>query len=418
MNAPWHSWGMQPEEFKRNWDLLAGFIKSLPDADRTALVWSPFDGTDYPYQYSPSTYLPKAGSSAFKILDTNSDGILNTLDDPYAPYLPTNVSSIDWIGLSIFWQDNTSVGKNVLPVSNRIKDILTGNINNGINFYATYVAANEKPMMLSSTGAVFYTGMNSPDVEGPSELEVKQSWWKQWLSPEFTSSFPALKMICLSEAYNQQPDSTIYFDFRLGNKSNIFSAFKEDVLNANNFPVQWALPANLTTWNPYQPKTPVVPHDQSPTRSGFEFNTPASYAIVGFLSAAFLLVSIWIGLSFCTHQKKKRGTRSRSFMSDMGRIILVHEKTETDKYPTSPVDDNSTVCPSQQMREGSFQSQFTTSDEILHHSLSLGEGSEFNRFGQGQDDDLAADDADSIRVLPPMPVHTTYQSFSTPAASI
>jgi len=413
----------------------AQLLLALPGAGRTALVWSPFDGSDYPYPYSPSPYIPEKGTAEFTRLDTSNDGILDFHDDPYAPYLPSNVTAIDWMGLSVFWQDNTDIGNNTVPPPNRISNILTGNVNNhGINFYATYVAAYEKPMMLSSTGAVYYTGMANPDPNAPSELAVKQAWWNEWLSPDFTKTFPSLKMISLSEANNQKPGSNIYYDFRIANKSDIFSAFQQDVTNATNFPIQWALPANLTTWTPIYPRYPGSGGGQGPgstlTNGGFDFNSPASYAIVGFLSAAFFLVSCWIGFSFFAHKVKSNGGRIASMTeigrrltsrTEFGRIILVQEEKKEETGPAPPpVDDNSTICDSEVLRDASFQSQMTTSDEIMNRSDSQRSSNDFNRFGPGEDDE--ADDADSIQVIPPAQayhqLHHPYHSYSTPASPI
>lgn len=417
MNVPWHAWGMQPAAFKKNWSLLVSHLKTLPDADRTALVWSPFDGSNYPYPYADSTYYPKKGSEDFKDLDTNGDGKLDGTDDPYLPYLPINSTTMDWVGLSVYWQDQTTTGLNSAPPATRISDILVGQVNRKPNFYETYVVGLGKPMLIASTGAVYYTGGNSSS--SPSELSVKSNWWQQWLSANLSSTFPDIKMICISEASNFQPTTKINFDFRITNKTEILSAFKSDLAAAgaaSSFSVQWALAANLTTWNA---NNNPGNHTSGPS-SAFSFNSTSSFILVGLLGGAVLLVSVWIGVSFYNYQGKEQ----QRLQNERRASVSPNDPTRPDgeKAVLKPevrfVEDNSTIFGGSQDLGRSFDSQMTTSDDVLQQSLESGRDDglliHYQAPSLPPNEEYGANgdaDVDGIYVVTQSP-HLSYQDFS------
>ena len=69
---------MQPLKFRTAWLNLHQILRNQPNANKTALVWAPFEGNNYPfgdYQFSP-----RANTEEFFALDTNSDGILDNAD--------------------------------------------------------------------------------------------------------------------------------------------------------------------------------------------------------------------------------------------------------------------------------------------------------------------------------------------------
>jgi hypothetical protein len=43
-------------------------------------------GITYPFQSAGISPLPKPGTLDFRVLDTNNDGSITQLDDPYTPY--------------------------------------------------------------------------------------------------------------------------------------------------------------------------------------------------------------------------------------------------------------------------------------------------------------------------------------------
>ncbi|KAJ3349982.1 hypothetical protein HDU91_006317 [Kappamyces sp. JEL0680] len=384
MNVPWHIWGMQPEAFKRNWDILATELKALPSADRTALVWSPFDGASYPYlDGTKYRYMPANGTSSYLQLDTNQDGRLDGSDDPYEPFFPTNESTLDWVGLTVYWSNNV-IGYNSVSPPDQLSKLLTGQVNAKPNFYQRYSVDKDVPMMLSATGAVFYKGKGIINLD-VDEISVKSSWWKQWLSASFTTQFPRIKMFCLAEMLNEANDNSAgtWFDFRLGADPKIWAAFHSDLEAASapgsNFQVAWSHSANLTTWIP-----PTVGQTVPPTQSRTNSTDLTSITlIVGLVCIPVLVVAMWIGYSFYKNMTQPPAVQTPS---------NEEAKSET---PDKDVDDNSTIW-NGASRPGSFGSQFTTSDEVFRQSDEA-----FSRASEPGDMRLElSQDWDRIVVLP------------------
>ena len=42
----------------------------------------------------------KPGTASYAAMDTNGDGVVSDLDDPYAPYYPSD-AYVDWVGMSV-----------------------------------------------------------------------------------------------------------------------------------------------------------------------------------------------------------------------------------------------------------------------------------------------------------------------------
>ncbi|KAJ1569759.1 hypothetical protein HK096_001919, partial [Nowakowskiella sp. JEL0078] len=81
MNGNWQVYGQQASLFKTLYIQIAKSIRSRTNL--TAMVWSPNEGSQYPYginQYTPTS------RSVITELDTNKNGQLDSGDDPYAPY--------------------------------------------------------------------------------------------------------------------------------------------------------------------------------------------------------------------------------------------------------------------------------------------------------------------------------------------
>jgi len=139
-------------------------------------------------------------------MDTNKDGVINMLDDPYSPYFP-GADYVEWIGLSTYhygWQPSQSPltmgyndATNVLPEPNRFLNIITGRNICPANqpIWSIYDIADkfDKPFGVPETAAVFYEDtINGP---GPGELAIKQAWWKQILTPVVFRQLPRFKMV-------------------------------------------------------------------------------------------------------------------------------------------------------------------------------------------------------------------------------
>lgn len=81
---------------------------TLAHPTSVAFLWSPNDGSGYPYSGYGIVSLPTAASNPtdFAALDTNKDGVINNQDDPYTPYYPGD-QYVDWVGMSIYHYSNT-----------------------------------------------------------------------------------------------------------------------------------------------------------------------------------------------------------------------------------------------------------------------------------------------------------------------
>lgn len=71
--------------------VLSNYVHAY--TNMTAMLWSPNTGSGYPYGYPQSNAdFPKANDpnpqkrADFLAMDTNNDGIISSLDDPYLPY--------------------------------------------------------------------------------------------------------------------------------------------------------------------------------------------------------------------------------------------------------------------------------------------------------------------------------------------
>ncbi|CAN5745089.1 hypothetical protein BH23CHL2_BH23CHL2_11670 [soil metagenome] len=193
MNGSWYSWSQQPEAYVAAFRTVAAAVHlSVPDA---AMIWAPNYGAGYPFP--GGQHLVTHGSPEFAILDTNSDGTLNMLDDPYSPYYPGD-DVVDWVGLSLYhWGSTWPWGENEVPEPDKFANQLTGNFN-GLNgderdvpdFYHLFAEQRGKPIAIVETAALY-----SPEIGGANALEIKQTWWNQVYSSESRERFPQIKMI-------------------------------------------------------------------------------------------------------------------------------------------------------------------------------------------------------------------------------
>ena len=100
MNGNWFAYGQDPVNYVAAFRNVSQAIRNV--TNMTAMVWTVASGLAYPFP--GGVYQPLATDSSSKLtaLDTNADGKLSELDDPYLPYWPGE-TSVDWIGMSIFY---------------------------------------------------------------------------------------------------------------------------------------------------------------------------------------------------------------------------------------------------------------------------------------------------------------------------
>lgn len=235
MNGDWPSYGMRPVAFKNAFQRLATSIHSK--TNMTAMVFGPNIGITYPFTFTtdalsaPPTLAEQP--EEFRALDTNNDGVISNLDDPYTPYYPGD-EYVDWVGISIYWYPDTRTGFNILPPLTYYQDMITSTgpsmaivdeTKNGDplrNFYQNFVVQRGKPMMIPETSAPF-----SPNQTGPAtDAAIKQVWYQQILSTNNTqNNFPRIKLVVQFE--EQKGDGNGQFqDWRVTADPSVFETFK------------------------------------------------------------------------------------------------------------------------------------------------------------------------------------------------
>jgi hypothetical protein len=178
MNGTWVGWGQQPSLYRTAFRAVADAVHAR--MANAVMVWSPAWGGDYPFQPERT-----AETEQLRDLDSDGNGLVNSLDDPYEPYYPGS-DAVDWVGLSVY-HDDTAGGEavNSLPTPTEFLDRLgSSTADADAGFYDRYSVTEGKRMMLES--AAYYT----PSAGGPDELSIKQSWWRQVFSavssPEYS----------------------------------------------------------------------------------------------------------------------------------------------------------------------------------------------------------------------------------------
>jgi hypothetical protein len=333
-NCPWHIWGMQPIRFKRAWIQLHTKLRERPMANMTAMVWSAFEGNNYPFgEYN---FSPRNNTDEFIALDTNRDGILNLEDNPYSPFFPNDTHTVDWVGLSIFWRpQDPRPRNNTRPADDYISRIITGV--NRTNFYQDYSERFDKPMMISDTGAFFYRRSlpNLPPLPGISELELKSAWWDQLLS--LPKQFRKIKMISFSDIRltESHQDSTYFLDARFTTNTTIFESFQK-AIGLLSGAVVWASASDIVSW----PNNFTIPRAVSPEDS----TNLQNLIILSILPIPVITVVVWL-LIVSFRQLRARNVEDAN--------------SEPKVEPVEAVDDCSTILGSE------IDSQITTSEDGL-----------------------------------------------------
>ncbi|SKB39744.1 Beta-mannanase [Arthrobacter sp. 31Cvi3.1E] len=193
MNGSWYAWGQQPTAYVAAYQRVATAVHAK--AAGSAMMWAPNYGGGYPF--SGGKYQAVAGTPEFAALDTNKDGEVTGVDDPYAPYYPGD-DAVDWVGMSLYhWGNTYPWGANVIPEQGKFLQQLTGNYNGAggddlavPDFYTEYGTARNKPVAIPETAA-----LTVASGEGADALAIKEAWWGQLFDPAIPTDYPALKMI-------------------------------------------------------------------------------------------------------------------------------------------------------------------------------------------------------------------------------
>ena len=208
MNGSWYPWGQQPEAYVDAFRTVADAVHDLAPA--SAMAWAPNEGSGYPFTGGPY-------ASADEALDTDGDGTISNADDPYGPYWP-GADSVDWVGMSLYhWGHEYPWGENEIPADDSFVALLTGR-NTGArdgqvgvpNFYAEYAEANQLPMGVFETAALY-----NPNAEGPAEADIKSAWWAQVTDTSLREKFPRLAMLNWFEWRKGEPEVDGVIDWRM-----------------------------------------------------------------------------------------------------------------------------------------------------------------------------------------------------------
>lgn len=242
MNSSWVSWGQQPAAYVPAYRAVAQAFASDSDA---VMVWQPFQARDYPFTRNRDA--PAPGTAGFAALDTNSDGDWNGSDEPYAPYYPGD-DVVDWAGLTAL-HDDTGGGaaRNTVPREGEVASLLDGTAagaasgpdavsgpdaasggsaraagadsdGSDANFYESYAVKRDKPLLLQ-TAAYF-----SPSAGGPSEAEVKTSWWKQVLAEAAPGRMERIAAVVWDETTAVGDAGNTVIDWRLTGNADVAAA--------------------------------------------------------------------------------------------------------------------------------------------------------------------------------------------------
>ena len=223
MNGSWYPWSQQPEAYVETFRRLARAVRdAVPSVQ---MLWAPNYGGGYPF--SGGRYETTSGESGFALLDTNSGGVVDERDDPYAPYYPGD-DVVDWVGMSLYhWGSAYPWGENELAEDGKFLDQLRGDYvgANGDDralpdFYAEYAERRGKPLAIPETAALY------DPAQAGDELALKSAWWGQVFSSEVAAELPLLRMVNWFE--HRKPESEVggtIIDWRATGTDELASAF-------------------------------------------------------------------------------------------------------------------------------------------------------------------------------------------------
>lgn len=227
MNGSWYPWGMQPEAYIEAFREVAAAVREQTTG--TEMIWAPNYGGGYPFV--GGQYAPDPGTTDFELLDTDGDGELTQLDDPYDPFYPGD-DVVDWVGMSLYhWGDSHPWGSNDLPEPEKFSDQLRGTYS-GLagdesmlpDFYELYSANRDKPLAIPETAA-FVTADADPDLA----LEIKRQWWQQIFAEDLRSEFPQLRLINWFNWDKHEPEVDGLVRWSVSTDQDIADAFREDL---------------------------------------------------------------------------------------------------------------------------------------------------------------------------------------------
>ncbi|KAJ3106779.1 hypothetical protein HK100_003682 [Physocladia obscura] len=254
MNGDWYPWGNAPTLFIASFRQLTGIIREY--TNMTAMVWAPNIGITYPFVGGGARESPSPGGLDFDVLDTNHDGVINGMDDPYTPFYPGD-DVVDWVGISLYYyptcHNDCDVPNGYLVYQLTGVDNPSGSNDSAWlavhNFYQMFSVARNKPLMFPETGAPWISAFAI--VSGATtETTLKQEWWSQIFSENSFTNFPKFKF-----AVQFEEIKPLDLGDGLCQSFELFYKFANQAINPGTPAVQdWRVTNNSNTlnwWNGY-----------------------------------------------------------------------------------------------------------------------------------------------------------------------
>ncbi|EGF81320.1 hypothetical protein BATDEDRAFT_36866 [Batrachochytrium dendrobatidis JAM81] len=251
MNGPWMTnHGMRPRAYVQAFATLSSYVRA--NTNMTAMLWSPNIGNSYPFGAVPGQDpTPAVGTAEFAALDTNKDGQLTILDDPYGPYYPGD-EWVDWVGVSVYnylYDNNHQIAPIAVDVLTTPGEVSLTGADAMHNFYQRFPGTSHKPFILSETGSAYQTGGGQVVPAGDQtqfEMVSKRSWWNAILHTAVGAgaAMPKLFAAVWFEEQKREPDSNLanvdtWRDFRITFNTTVRNQFVTDV-NALGTQLDWA----------------------------------------------------------------------------------------------------------------------------------------------------------------------------------
>ena len=225
MNGSWYPWGQQPTTYIAKFQEFADVIHS--EAKNVAIAWTPNQGWGYPW--AGGTYSISPSSPDYSVLDTNKDGVVNDLDDPYSPYYPGD-DYVDWVGFSFYhWGNGSNRGVNEVPSTDKWGQ--ANGIGNTIpNFHDIYAVGHDKPMMIAEISALYnVSGSMGGDA---SEANIKKEWITQVYNltndenVKIDESLPSIHMILWFSQLKYEAEVSSEVDWRLTDNQEVVDFYR------------------------------------------------------------------------------------------------------------------------------------------------------------------------------------------------